>query len=379
MFDAANIRIVRYSAITCAFLLIAFGLPNLHGATLKMEVDSVTAPVTTAGSTFTSVSFRQTYDVAPVVFVLPTVDGVDPAGLRIRNVTTTGFQIAIVEPGAEDGVHGVAMSTAYLAIEPGRLDFGNGVSIEAGRHNTSRAVNGTGLGNVGNTPFGSTATAFDTVNFSGGTFGTTPAVLVEIQTMNSEANAVPTAPSSPWLTAAARANSATSVDLALERAEVNDGTVVAEDIGYLAITQGFGNLSDLTNGDVSVLYDTLISTDTIEGWDNNNNDGSNGNGDAISFNQTFSSNPLVIASMAKRDGGDGGWLRRGTISTGSVNLTADEDQWSDAERGHTTEAASVFAFSGSFDTTLDTIPEPATLGLLAAGGMAMIMRRRRRS
>jgi YggT family protein len=41
-------------------------------------------------------------------------------------------------------------------------------------------------------------------------------------------------------------------------------------------------------------------------------------------------------------------------------LTLDEDQWSDSERAHTTEAASVLAFSSAFDTTL-VVPEPTTL------------------
>jgi MSHA biogenesis protein MshQ len=345
---------------------------------LKMEVDAINVPITTAGSTFTKVTFRQAYDVVPIVFTLPTVAGVDPAGLRIRNVTTTDFEIAIVEPGAEDGVHGAAMSTAYLAIEPGRLDFASGLSIEAGRHNTSRAVNGTGSGNVGNPKFGANVTAFDTMNFAGGTFGSTPAVLAEIQTMNSETGAVPTAPSSPWLTASVKTISPTNVQLALDRAEVNDGTVLAEDIGYMAITQGAGNMSDLTNSDVNVLFDALISPDNIEGWDNNSNNGSNGNGDITNFNQTFASNPLVIASLAKRDGGDGGWLARGTITPTSVNFTANEDQWSDDERGHTTEAASLMAFSSGFDTTLNTVPEPSSMAVVTLAMAGLIRRRKRK-
>ena len=343
---------------------------------LKMEVDAVNLPLTAAGSTFTKITFRQVYDVVPIVFTLSTTAGTDPAGLRIRNVTTTDFEIAILEPGAEDGTHGAAMSTAYLAIEPGRLDFDNGLSIEVGTHNTTRAVNGTGSGNVGNPKFGSNVTSFDTMNFAGGTFGTTPAVLAELQTMNSETGSVPTAASSPWLTASVKTISATNVQLALERAEVNDGTILAEDIGYLAITQGAGNLSDLTNGDVNVLFDALISPDNIEGWDNNTNNGSNGNGDTTNFNQTFTSNPLVIASLAKRDGGDGGWLRRGTITATSVNFTADEDQWSDAERGHTTEAASVMAFSSGFDTTLNTVPEPSSMAVVTIAMLGLIRRRR---
>jgi hypothetical protein len=191
-------------------------------------------------------------------------------------------------------------------------------------------------------------------------------VLAQVQTMRNEINAPPSDPSSPWLTASAQSINSTKVNLALERAEVNDGASVSQEevIGYLAISQGATSFVD--DGGNTILWDALISPDVITGWDDA---GGNGNGVAINFSQAFSSAPLVVANHAKRDGGDGGWMRQGATSASSVRLTCDEDQFTDSERGHTSEAASILAFSDAFRYTAAPVyaaPAAPSLRYIAA-------------
>ncbi len=290
----------------------------------------------TSPNTFKSVTFRQHYATAPVVFALPTNEGGDPCATRIRSVTSSGFEIAQLEPSNLDGNHAAMNNVAYLAVEQGRAELAPGVVMEAGTLSTSQTVQHS-------PPFGS-AGGHVTQNFTS-PFAAAPAVLADIQTMNSESNTVPGSPSVPWMTTSVKDITATGFDVALERAEVHDGgTVVAETIGYLGITRSTGSFQ--ANTGASLPFDAFLSPDAIDGWDD-------GQGADVAFNRTFGSAPVALASMAKRDGADGGWLRRGNITGDTIRLIVDEDTFSDGERGHTTEAASVVAFARPFDASTD--------------------------
>ena len=171
-------------------------------------------------------------------------------------------------------------------------------------------------------------------------FTSTPTVLAATQTINNDtglgANPV------PWFTAAVRNVASGSVQLALGRAEVNSGSIVsAETIGYIAIENGAtGSFS--ANGN-TILYEAQTTADSVRGW---------GNGCyTTSFLSSFSAPPIVVGTINKHDGGDGGWARRCSLSSASVGLTIDEDQYKDNERNHTTEAVGFTAFSEAFDAT----------------------------
>ena len=111
----------------CSALLLLFSIcfcrPSMA---FEMEMGAVTVADTSVIATWTSVTFQSGFDSTPLVFALPTTDGSDPATLRIRNVTTTGFELVQTEPSANDGPH-AAMPTAYLAIEPGVHSLPGGV------------------------------------------------------------------------------------------------------------------------------------------------------------------------------------------------------------------------------------------------------------
>jgi len=336
--------VVRQALVLAAACLLACAGTGTAG--ILMEADTVTLPATTDGQTsFVSVPFQQTYSTPPLVFVLPTNDGSDPCDIRVRNVTATGFELTQLEPNNLDGQHGAAMTVDYFAIEPGTAVLPDGTVLHAGTLSTTKTVQ--------HKPPFPNGGGWDTVFLPGGLFGNQPALLAQIQTMNNEVGAPPGDPSTPWLTAAARNVENGSVQLALERAEVNDGSSVSvpEDIGYVAITSAAGTFFDGSN---TVLYDAFVSPDNISGWDDNGG----GAGVNTPFNQTFTSPPLVIGNLARRDGADGGWLRRGPATTTNVPLTVDEDKFHDSERNHSPEAASILAVSQPFTYDAPAYTQP---------------------
>ena len=78
------------------------------------------------------------------------------------------------------------------------------------------------------------------------------------------------------------------------------------------------------------VFEFFLSGDIIDGWDDT---GTKGAGRAVNFTPSlFSAAPYAVASLARRDGADGGWLRRGALNATKINLTTDEDKFTDAER-----------------------------------------------
>ena len=300
----------------------------------QLEAGEDTAASTFAAPAFTAITFSQPFLTTPVVVVLATDEGGDSSALRLRNVTTAGFEIAPVEPTGNDGPH-VAMTFHYIAATPGVHVMPTGETVVVGFHDTSSVQR---AGVVGG-PNG-----WDTVSF-GATLASSAAIIAAIQTDNSETGSPPGGPSVPWLTVAMRNPSATSVEMALERSEVAAGTVATERIGYIAFPSTTGSFLD----DSAVLTDwsALETADNIRGFDNGCF--------ANAFSTVTFSAPRIVATKTSRDGGDGGWLRRCSITGSTIGLTVDEDIANDTERGHTTERAGVIGFSRSFHATFESV------------------------
>ncbi len=289
-------------------------------------------------STFTTVAFRQAYPVPPLVFATPTADGNDPATLRIRNVTTTGFQVAAVEPTGANGSH-LSMTFAYIAVEPGSHTFPDGTQVEAFAHSTASVQRGLSLLS-GAEP----AEAWDNVNYPNA-FTSRPVVLGMIQSMvNETGDDVPIGASVPFLSAVMNGVTNIGLDLALGRSESSSGTVTNNEvIGVLAIQDvGTGSFFDnLLDTSTSLRFETLYTAVDIVGW-----------GDTCtttSFASPYASNPLVTATMATLNGDNGGWIRRCSLSASQVGLVVDEDTDTDAERNHQPEQAAMIIFSRAFD------------------------------
>ncbi len=299
----------------------------------RIESGIVTTEDTSVTPVFTVITFQNPFDTVPIVVVTPTDEGDDPSDLRIRNVTTTGFEVAPLEPSGVDGLH-TSMNVHYVAVEPGVLDFPDGTQIAAGFHNTStqQAKNFVGV-----------PTGWDTVNF-GTTLSASANVVASIQTMNSEENAVPGTFSQPFLSMAIRNPTSSNVEMALERSEAAPGTVTTETIGWIAFPDTVsGSFVDIGSNTIS--WESRNTGDNVRGWNN-----------GCSFH-TYSTltwaNPVVVGTKNSRDGGDGGWARQCGISGNQVGFVIDEDTSNDNERNHTTEIVGMVAFSESFHAVFE--------------------------
>ena len=319
----------RAFAIWCSALFLACLSSNSHA--FEVEMGPVTIQDTFVTPTWTSVTFIRPFSTRPVVAVLPTTNGGDPMTLRIRNVTTTGFEVVTTEPTANDGQH-LQNDTAYLAIEPGNHVLPDGSRIMVIEHSTTSFA--TRL----------ISTTWDSLSFPS-VFPATPAIVAQIQTIASEDNTPPTTNSNPFMDVGIRNVTTTGLQVTLERAESAAGTVdTAERIGIIAIENNT-DLSFVDSLGNNARLQGILTPDNIRGYDN----GCYTN----SYPSPFSSTPLVVASQNRRDGGDGGWLRRCSQASSNVGLTVDEDIDNDSERGHTTEAAGIIAGSTAFHANFD--------------------------
>ena len=316
-----------YASLSAAYML---AFPT-EAFARHIEAGQVTTIDTNVSAVFTSVAFQEPFDVVPIVVSTPSTEGTSPADLRIRNVTTTGFEVAAIEPPGEDGPHN-SMTIDYIAIEPGVTTLPNGTVIAAGFHSTSSTSTGTGTDGPD---------TFDTVPF-GVTLSAAPGVVANIQTTNNEDNAIPREFSQPFMSIGAQLSTTTSVQLTLDRSETtNFGTVsVDETIGWIAFPNGStGTLTDTSGAEIG--WDARITPDNITG-----------NCVSNTFSAISWPNARVVGTKEGRDGSDGGWLRRCSITNTTVAFEIEEDMTLNDEQNHTSENASILSFSDSFHAIL---------------------------
>jgi len=274
--------------------------------------------------TWDLVNLTYTYE-DPVVLAIPNTNGGNPADFRIRNITTSSFELTLAEPPSEDGPH-IEMTISYLVVESGVWNLPDAQKIAAGFVD---------LTNVKYKNGGS----FMTVPLPAGF--TSPIVLAQLQGQANEQNNIPSQVSNPWITTTVRNVTASSFELALEGSEctLTGQLNLPERVGWMAIDGNVtSNFIDSDNN--AVLYETIQTGNVVTGWDNG--------GTGVPFVQPYSFTPLFVAKLQTRNEEDGGWLRYSGVNTSGVNLVVDEDECQDSERFHTGEQAGVFVFSQNF-------------------------------
>ncbi|MEM7797009.1 MAG: right-handed parallel beta-helix repeat-containing protein, partial [Cyanobacteria bacterium P01_C01_bin.118] len=149
--------------------------------------------------------------VNPVVIVSdPTINGADPAVVRLRKVTGKNFQLRLQEPNYKDGKH-TQESASYMVMEAGDWILADGTRISAGTHNTNRL----------------SSKGFDSVNLKD--FQKTPTVLSQVQTFNG----------TDWVTTRTKNQSKSNFQLAMQEEEaLNKGGHAEETVGWFAVELG---------------------------------------------------------------------------------------------------------------------------------------------
>ena len=305
-----------------------------------LEVDSAQVILPSSAGytaeTWEYISFGTTFSSVPIVITTPGPSaGGQPFTIRIRNVTTTGFEAMTAEPEGTSGPTHLAVEMTYVAIEEGVHGLPDGSMIIAGR---SSVVEEQMSGFVG--------------SWHGETFSipfaTTPSILAQIQTMNNEIGLLPIEYSEPWMTVAIDNSSSTGFDVALDRAEVGVGTVyIAEEVGWIAITSNSdGELEDIS-GDF-VIWESLLIAPSSSGI---------GKADGCALESLYAPHPSTtpaVVSLNSRNETDGGWAAVCYLDSTTIGYCVDEDWFLDTERSHIGETVSVLLFEpGVIDLDLD--------------------------
>ena len=289
----------------------------------QVEGAQVTKKDTYQIPTWDLIQLQFTYQ-NPIIIALPNSNGAHPADFRIRNITSSSFELTLSEPPSEDGPH-VEMDIAYVAVEAGQWSLPDSQQMAAGFVNTNQVVHKGGGG-------------FVTVPLPAGF--TNPIVFAQIQGLANEQNNLPSQVSNPFISVAVQNVTPSSFQLAIEGAECTLGNLALnETIGWLAIDAGITS-SFVDTDNVLVDYETILTGNVVPGWD----DGAV----TIPYSQMYSSLPLFVAKLQSRNSDDGGWPRFLNAGLNSVALRVDEDRCQDAERFHPGEQAGLFVFSSSF-------------------------------
>ena len=309
--------------------------PKIEGRFIELQ-NTYTSPV------WTKINFQQQYITPPAVFMLSTNQGGNPAIVRVRNITTTGFEALPLEPSGEDGGH-TNMGAHYLAVEYGVHQFPDGTIMEVG--STDLQLELQYGAKSGFSPF--TPTGYKSLLFAQ-PFTQRPNFFHSLQTLNSVDSNPPNNALIPFLTIAVETGSlsANGVNIALEASETEFGLVNSETVAYLAVEPGFDRAFTDDNG-VEVIWESFFTGFAVDGW----TDGCN----YFSFTNNFLVAPLVVASKNSRVGTDGGWLRSCNLRTDRLGLVVDEDRDGDNERTHPNEEASILAMTSTFVSNGDIL------------------------
>ena len=236
--------------------------------------------------------------INPVVLAgPPSYSDNNPCVVRVKNITSTGFDIRIQEWNYLDGSH-TKETVAYLVIEEGDFTLEDGTRIEAGQ-------------------FASTNDKFQTVQFNTA-FAVEPVVMTSIATFNEE----------DTVTGRLRNISLTSFEHKTQEQE----SLKAhgnETINYIAWEP-----SQNTIGDINIIVNKTAD-EVRHSWH------------TINYGQQPLELPLFFATMQSQDGRDTSAIRYTNKTNNAIQVKVEEEQSKNTEIRHTTESVGYFLFSSS--------------------------------
>ena len=295
------------------------------------EFGQVSADQVSASTTWITVNLNRTF-INPVVVAKPlTYKGADPSIVRIRNVTTTSFEIKVQEWEYKDGAH-TTETMPYLVMEKGTHTLVGGLKVEAG----TQSLNDEYV----TRSCGSSSSNSRSVSFTAG-FSATPVVLASVVT---EADPVA-------VNARAWSISTSGFKLALQQEE-NQGSPGTETVAYIAIEPGV--VDDTTNG---FLLKAGIST----GIGNDGTGGSDKKTVSYSTGTAFAGAPVFLAGIQTMNDADTAVLRTSSVGATSAKIILEEEKSCGSEVAHSNEDIGYIALQGkprSLNIALTVAAEP---------------------
>ncbi|WP_026960030.1 DUF6701 domain-containing protein [Aliagarivorans taiwanensis] len=302
--------------------------------------------VSSPSSNGATVSFDQSYDSPPLVFLMTPIDSNDPDNdgpvvAILTSVNASGFTWARQEPPNNSTPSQNIQSVDWIAINQGEFTLSDGRRLLAGSVpiDNPQGMDGSGYELV------SGDTSYDVW-------------LTQMQTRNNNC----------WLTSLARERN--GIRVALDVSGATDGTqcypggltqgqLQQETVGYLLAEQGFGTAT-INGQSVQYQFGLAANTDRRAGQDPSRQCA------YINSYQSslFSSEPVMVGGKGSRKGTEGGWLRRCLHDAQQFTFVVDEDQYQTADRKHQNEDLSYMAFSFGEDVGVPGLEiSAASLGL----------------
>jgi hypothetical protein len=242
------------------------------------------------------IDFDKSFVDPIVVANSPSLNGNDPAVVRIRNIDSNGFDIRIQEWNYLDETHALE-TVSYLVMERGSYTLADGTKVEAGRFDTSKVD------------------SFGSVNFNQ-IFQNVPIVITSIASFNGQ----------DAVTGRLHNISTNGFEFCMQEEQLfSDGHTI-ETIAFIAWEPSSGSIDGLT-------YEITKTGSVV-----------NQNFHTIQFTKNFTRPPLFLADMQTADGIDTANVRWQNKNQGSVQIQIDEEQSVDSEIEHTNENVGYFIF-----------------------------------
>ncbi len=246
-----------------------------------------------------TISFSNEFVEVPVVIAGPATRlGPDPVTVRVRNVTTTSFELRLQEWDYRDQAHSYEI-VDYMAILPGEHTLGDGTLVSAGsRDDQGRRWRSYTLGEL----FENDPVA--------------PVVFAQVVSDND----------SSATTARVRNVENSRFQIRLEQEQANTAPRAPETINYVAIEQGIGQAGDLD-------YEAALTPEKVDHQPY-----------LFNFSGAYPERPGLFAATQSYNGGDTFVIRnRGSDAFGaSINL--EEERSADRETSHNPETTAYLTF-----------------------------------
>ncbi len=269
-----------------------------------------------------SYSFSNSYTATPVLLAtMNRYDGSNETHTRVRNLTTTGFQTTSEESVDRDGSH-AAEQIGWMTLKEGEWNIG-GKRFDAWHQ-----------ANVDE--------HYDNVNFPGGNFGATPAVIARQETANNaftSAGAADNGSSHPRI----KQISSNNLKIQVERCGPDESTNLSnETISLVASLTGYYDSG--SGGEGSYVVGSFTSN--AENWA------------TINFPFTFSSNPAINAQIQTENDTGAAHVRIRNVSTSSFQIKVEEGMNVGGTHTNETIAYIAFAVGDIYHTPDDPAPYP---------------------
>ena len=244
---------------------------------------------------WTRINFSDPF-INPIVVAGPSsYNGRDPSIIRLKNISSTGFDIRIQEWNYLNDYH-CKETVAYLVMEQGSFTLADGTKIEAGQATSKN-------------------TDFQTVQFNTN-FTVDPVVMTSIATFNEEDTAI----------GRLRNISTTSFEHKIQEQELLSDGHGSETVNYIAcepFQNAIGPINVIVNKTADIVTDSWYTVD---------------------FGKQLSDIPIFLGTMQSQDGTDTSSIRYTNKTNTEIQIKIEEEQSADAETTHTSEKVGYFLF-----------------------------------